>query len=162
MIFASFLGCKNIFDLVVSQKVQLNQEGDKILKIIPSRQHHGAIYKQFALTFFPISILIGGILANSYYIEISSKKKVIKIEEKRILEVKNILIKNSLMSLILDVQSLAKLPDIREYFAEKKNSDQMQHSHLEHIEEQYGSCDLPKLRWCKVKKCLVLSKWLQG
>ncbi|NET45754.1 hypothetical protein [Okeania sp. SIO2B3] len=85
IILAFFLGCKKIFDLVVSQKVQLNKTGDKILKIIPSRQHHGAIYKQFALTFFPISILIGGILTNSYYIEISSKKKVLKIEEKRVL-----------------------------------------------------------------------------
>ncbi|NEQ72811.1 MAG: hypothetical protein F6K23_06840 [Okeania sp. SIO2C9] len=45
------------------------------------------------------------------------------------------------MSFILVLQSLAKPPDIREYFADKKNSYQRQNSHLEHIEEQFVAFD---------------------
>ncbi|NES68036.1 MAG: GAF domain-containing protein [Okeania sp. SIO2D1] len=137
IIFTSFWDCKKIFDSVISQKRKLNQYKNKILKFIPSRRHYAANAKQFALTFFPISILIGGILANSYYIEVNSKKKFIKIEEKRVVEVKKTLINNSFVSLILDVQSLAQLPDIGEYFADKKNTFQIQHSHLEHLEEHF-------------------------
>ncbi|NEO57240.1 MAG: GAF domain-containing protein [Okeania sp. SIO3B5] len=137
IIFEFFLGCKNIFELVIYQKIQLNQYKDKILKFLSLRQDRAAIAKQFALTFFPISILIGGVLANSYYIDVSSKVKVIKTEEKQVVEVKNTLINNSFVSLILDVKNLAKLPDIERYFADKKNSPQIQSSHLGHIEEQF-------------------------
>ncbi|GGA16113.1 hypothetical protein [Okeania sp. KiyG1] len=115
-----FFGCKNIFDLVIFQKIQFNQYKDRVLKFLSLRQNRRAIAKQFTLTFFPMSILIGGILANSYYIELNSKKQAIKIEEKRVLQVKKTLIKNLFVSLILDVQSLSQLPDIGEYFADKK------------------------------------------
>ena len=136
IIFAFFFSCKNIFDLVIYQKIKLNKYKNRALKFLSLRQNRGAIAKQFALTFFPISILIGGILANSYYIELSSKKKILKIEEKRVVEVKKNLISNSFVALILDVQSLAQLPDIKDYFS-KNNSSQIQHSHLEHIEEYF-------------------------
>lgn len=137
IIFASFLGCKKIFDSVVSQKIKWSKYQDKILKYLTLRQHSGAITKQLALTFFPISMLIGGILANSYYREVSSRQKIIKKEEQLAVEAKKTLINNSFVSLILDVQNLAKLPDIEEHFADQKNSSQIQYSHFDHIEEQF-------------------------
>ncbi|NER07034.1 MAG: hypothetical protein F6K17_32850, partial [Okeania sp. SIO3C4] len=155
IIFAPFFGGKKIFDSVVPRKIQLNQDRDKILKVIPLRQHYGEITKQFALIFFPISILIGAVLVNSYYREVGSRKKFIKIEEKRVVEVKKILINNSFVSLILDVQNLAKLPYLKEYFDGRKNSSQIPHSHLGYLDGRKNSSQIPHSHLEHIEEQLV-------
>ena len=135
--FAPFLSLKKNLDLLIFYGKQLNQGKSKKNSLPQIRQHYGKIVKQFSLLFFPTSIFIGGILANSYHREINSREAVIKIDEQRAIEVKKTLINNSFVSLILDAQNLAEVPDLKEYFADQKTLSHTKHSNLEHIEKQF-------------------------
>ena len=138
--FTVFLNLfKQKLNLLISRNDQLNQGESGRFSLPQLKQNYGKFFQQFSLLFFPTSILIGSILANSYYREIKSRKAVIQADEQRAIEVKKTLIKRSFMSLILDVQNLAEGPDLQEYFTSEEGEPEVFYDNVEHIEEEFAS-----------------------